>query len=417
MTTSRAIPNANLRAEAHLEPLKKSELILLLLLAGVNFTHIMDFMILMPLGPQLMRIFNIEPREFGFLVSAYNFAAGAAGFLGAFFLDRFDRKKALLAAYAGFTVGTLACALAPTYLFLVTARSLAGVFGGVLGAIVMSIVSDSIPSVKRGRAMGLIMASFSVASVFGVPMGLFLANHFNWHAPFLFVGIAAALIGFVLFFVLPAMNSHKTSVESRPTPVHVLARVAQDSNQLRALGLTVLMMFGQFLIIPFLSPTMVSNGGLREDQLPLIYMFGGGLTIFTSPWIGRMSDRFGRAQMFLIFTVLILIPYGLLTQMSRSSLAYILSITTMFFVVSNGRFVPAWAMITSTVKAEARGSFLSLNSCVQSIASGTAAFSASLIVSKGQDGVLMNFDKVGYISIAIGLVASFVGIKLLPVKE
>lgn len=211
----------------------------------------MDFMILMPLGSKLMRIFDIEPLDFGLLVAAYNFAAGAAGFAGAFFLDRFDRKKALLVSYFAFTIGTLACSIAPSYYALLIARSFAGLFGGVTGAIVMSIVGDAISPSKRGRATGLVMASFSLASVLGVPFGIVLANHFDWHAPFLFVGLIAVLIGLIGFFYLPSMSGHLQSRESRPTPYHVLHRVITNPLQMRALLLTTLLTLGQFLVIPF----------------------------------------------------------------------------------------------------------------------------------------------------------------------
>lgn len=401
---------------AHLEPLTRKELLLLLLLAGVQFTHIMDFMILMPLGSKLMRIFSIEPREFGLLVAAYNFAAGIAGFAGAFFLDRFDRKKALLVSYFAFSMGTLACAFAPTYVTLLIARSFAGLFGGVMGALVMSIVGDSIPANKRGRAMGLVMASFSLASVFGVPFGIVLANHFNWHAPFLFVGAVSLLIGVISAMQLPNMSGHLLSRESRPTPYHVLHRVVTNPVQMRALLLTILLTLGQFFIIPFIAPSLVANVGFREDQLPLMYLIGGGLTIFTSPLVGRLCDQVGRLSVFTVFGVIVLIPTFLISNLGQTPIPYVLAISALFFVASNGRFVPAWAMITSTVKPEARGSFLSLNSSVQSLAGGAGSFFASLIVVKATDGRLLNFEIVGYLSIAIGLSALFIGRGLKPIE-
>ncbi|MDZ4083837.1 MAG: MFS transporter [Bdellovibrionales bacterium] len=399
-----------------LEPLSRKELLLLLLLAGVQFTHIMDFMILMPLGSKLMRIFEIEPLDFGLLVAAYNFAAGAAGFAGAFFLDRFDRKKALLVSYFAFTIGTLACAVAPNYYALLIARSFAGLFGGVMGALVMSIVGDAISPSKRGRAMGLVMASFSLASVFGVPFGIVLANHFDWHAPFLFVGLISVLIGVIGFFYLPSMSGHLQSRESRPTPYHVLHRVITNPLQMRALLLTTLLTLGQFLVIPFIAPSLVANVGFREDQLPLMYLIGGGLTIFSSPLVGRMCDKIGRTPVFTVFGLLVLLPTFLLTNLGQTPIAYVLAISALFFVASNGRFVPAWAMITSTVKPEARGSFLSLNSSVQSLAGGAGSFIASLIVVKATDGQLANFEIVGYFSILVGISALFIGRGLKPIE-
>jgi predicted MFS family arabinose efflux permease len=387
------------------------------LLAGVQFTHIMDFMILMPLGSKLMRIFEIEPLDFGLLVAAYNFAAGAAGFAGAFFLDRFDRKKALLVSYFAFTIGTLACSIAPNFYSLLIARSFAGLFGGVMGALVMSIVGDAISPAKRGRATGLVMASFSLASVFGVPFGIVLANQFDWHAPFLFVGLISVAIGAIGFFDLPSMTSHLQSRESRPTPYHVLERVVKNPLQMRALLLTTLLTLGQFLVIPFIAPSLVANVGFREDQLPLMYLIGGGLTIFSSPLVGRMCDKIGRSPVFTFFGILVLVPTFLVTNLDHTPIAFVLAISALFFVASNGRFVPAWAMITSTVKPAARGSFLSLNSAVQSLAGGAGSFLASLMVIKATDGRLENFELVGYLSIAIGVCALIVGRRLKPNDE
>lgn len=395
--------------EHTLQPLTRGELFLLLLLAGVQFTHIMDFMILMPLGPSLMRIFEIEPKEFGLLVSSYNFSAGITGFIGAFFLDRFDRKRALLVSYCGFTLGTLACAFSPNYATLLISRSLAGVFGGVIGALIMSIVGDAIPVSKRGRAMGLVMASFSLASVFGVPFGIVLANKYDWHAPFLFVGGMAVIIGVAAAMYLPSMRGHLQSRESRPTPYHVLERVITNPSQMRALILVMLLMLGQFVIVPFISPSLVANVGFREDQLPWMYLVGGGLTMFTSPLVGRLCDKFGRHLIFTIFGIAVLIPAVAITQLGPTPILWVLVISSFFFVASNGRFVPAWALITSTVRPEARGSFLSLTSSLQSISGGVASFIASLIVIQGADGRLLNFEIVGYLSAIIGVLAIFIG--------
>ncbi|WP_375438196.1 MFS transporter [uncultured Hymenobacter sp.] len=138
----------------------KNEKLLLALLAAVQFTNILDFVIMMPLGPQLMPALGIVPRQFGLVISAYTFSAGATG-LAAAFLDRFNRKTALLALYLGFGLGTVACALAPTYHWLVAARALTGAFGGVLGSLVLAIVGDAVPESRRGQAIGLGSPLFS----------------------------------------------------------------------------------------------------------------------------------------------------------------------------------------------------------------------------------------------------------------
>lgn len=368
-------------------------------LAVINFIHIVDFMILMPLGPQLMRIFEIGPSEFSFLVSSYTFSAGISSFFGAFFLDRFDRKKILLWVYVGFTIGTLGCALSPSYPILLAARVVSGVFGGLTSALILAIIGDVIPDERRGRAMGLVMAAFSFASVMGVPLGLFLASLSTWHTPFyILTGLAILSFGMIYKFI-PPIREHLGKEVKRPHPLEVISRVTSNSNQMRAITLSVMMMFGQFMIIPFLSPFNVANVGFTEMELTYVYIAGGAFTIFTSPWVGKLSDRHGKLKIFTIFMLLNLIPIGVITHLGVTPIPYVLLITTMFFVTSNGRYVPAAAIITGTAKPENRGSFLSFNSAVQQLAAGIASLAAGMIIGENEAGELTNFHIVGYLAI------------------
>lgn len=381
----------------------KNEKLLLWTLAAINFIHIVDFMILMPLGPQLMRIFNISPREFGLLVSSYTFSAGISSFFGAFFLDRFDRKKILLWVYVGFSIATLGCALSPSYPILLAARVLSGVFGGLTSALILAIIGDVIPDSRRGRAMGLVMSAFSVASVLGVPMGLFLASLSDWHTPFyILTGLSVLSLGMVIRYI-PSINEHLKNEIIRPNPMLVISRVTGNSNQMRAIGLSVMMMFGQFMIIPFLSPYTVANVGFTEMQLAYIYMAGGAFTIFTSPWVGKMADKYGKLKIFTIFMFLNIIPIAIITNIGVTPIYYVLMVSTMFFVTSNGRYVPAAAIITGTAKPENRGSFLSFNSAIQQIAIGVASLIAGIIIGENASGELTNFNVVGYIAIVFSL--------------
>lgn len=379
------------------------EKLLLWTLAAINFTHIVDFMILMPLGPQLMRIFEITPREFGLLVSSYTFSAGASSFLGAFFLDKYDRRTILLWVFLGFLLGTLACALSPNYIVLLFARIISGVFGGLTSALVFSVIGDAIPDSRRGRAMGLVMAAFSVASVFGVPFGLFIASLSSWHAPFYFLALMALVILGLIYNYVPSITSHLVSKSNKPSPMQVIRRVTGNANQMRAILLTILMMLGQFMVIPFLSPFMVSNVGFSEIQLTYIYMAGGFFTVFTSPWVGRLTDKYGKIRVFTVFMSLNVIPIAIITNLGATPIGYVLLVSTLFFVTSNGRMVPAAALITGTAKPENRGSFLSFNSAVQQFSSGIASFIGGMILVEGTDGRLMNFEWIGYWAILISL--------------
>lgn len=382
--------------------MERKERIILLLLTILNFTHIMDFMIMMPLGNYLMPYFDITSQQFSWLVAAYTFSAGISGFLAAFFVDRFDRKRVLLFAYAGFLIGTLCCALSPAFEVLLTSRIVAGLFGGLIGAQVLSIVADLIPYERRGAAMGMIMAAFSAASVFGVPFGLYIANLFNWHAPFFFVVILGLLLVPFLIRFLPKMDKHlHAQAEHKPGPVELVSDIFRNSSQIYALGLTAFMMMGHFMIIPFINPFMEFNMGFSKTQTPLIYMVGGTLTIFTSPMIGRIADKLGKYNVFVALILASIPLIALITNLPHIPFYLVLCITGLWFVVSAGRFIPAQAMISNVVPTERRGSFMSFNSSVQQLFVGFASILAGLIVVKLPDNTLAHYEVTGYVSISM----------------
>jgi predicted MFS family arabinose efflux permease len=393
--------------------MESKEKIILLLLTLLNFTHIMDFMILMPLGNYLMPYFDISSQQFSMLVAAYTFSAGASGFLAAFFVDGFDRKKVLLFAYAGFLLGTFCCAISPAYEILLVSRIIAGLFGGLIGAQVLSIVADIVPYERRAAAMGMIMAAFSAASVFGVPFGLYIANLFNWHAPFFFVVILGVLLVPFLFKFLPKMDKHLL-VENRQkiSPARLVGDIFRNTSQLYALALTAFLMMGHFMIIPFINPFMEFNMGFSKTQTPLIYMVGGALTMVTSPMLGRLADRIGKYNLF-IFLVLAAVPLiALITNLPAIPFYFVLCITGLWFIISAGRFIPAQAMVSNVVPTERRGSFMSFNSSVQQLFVGLASVLAGLIVVKMPDNRIEHYEITGYLSIAFILFSIFIATML-----
>lgn len=388
--------------------MQRNERIILLLLTLINFTHIMDFMIMMPLGNYLMPYFDISSQQFSMLVAAYTFSAGISGFLAAFFVDRFDRKRVLMFAYTGFLIGTLFCAVSPAYEILLVSRVVAGLFGGLIGAQVLSIVADLIPYERRATAMGMIMAAFSVASVFGVPFGLFIANFFNWHAPFVFVVLMGlVLIPFLLKF-LPKMEGHLLEKsEPRIGPVELIGDVFRNSRQMYALALTAFMMMGHFMIIPFINPFMEFNMGFSKTQTPLIYMVGGSLTMISSPLIGRLADRVGKYGIFVALVLAAVPLIALITNLPHISFYLVLCVTGLWFIISAGRFIPAQAMISNVVPPERRGSFMSFNSSVQQMFVGLASVIAGVIVIKMPDNTIARYEVTGYLSIALILCSLF----------
>jgi len=384
-----------------------SERLLLLLLAAVQFTHIMDFMVMMPLGPQLMRLFEIEPHEFSILVAVYTFSSAIAGIAGALFIDRFDRRTALLFAYIGFLIGTLACALAPGYETLLVARAASGAFGGVAGSLVLTIIGDIIPPERRGGAIGMVMASFSLASVAGVPVGLWLAARWSWHAPFLII-VAVGLVVLVMSLrALPSMRGHMVAAHLRER--NALAGVGEllsHANSRAALGFMMMMVFGHFILIPFLSPSLVANTGLLEDDIFWFYLAGGLASLFSAPYIGRLADRYGKKTMFIVTITLGMVPVYFIANLGPTPLGVIMVLAAVFFMFAGGRFVPGQAIVTAAVPARLRGSFMSLNNSVRDMAAGAASLIGGQIVMRdAMTGKLLHVPVLGWIAIGVSLLS------------
>jgi predicted MFS family arabinose efflux permease len=399
----------------------KEERLLLLILAAAMFTHIMDFMIMMPLGPQLMRLLDISPRAFSLLVASYTITAGISGFAAAFLIDRYDRKKSLLFVYLGFALGTLACGFATTYSYLLITRSIAGAFGGVLGAIILAIVSDAVPLERRAQGIGTIMASFGVASVLGVPFGLFLATRFSWQSPFLLLGGLAMVIAILITVYVPSMTKHFTG-NGHMKPFEMLVQIFGKRNARLGLTFSALLMLGHFTIIPFVAPYMVGNVGFTEGQLAYIYFVGGICTLIFSPWVGKMADKHGRLKIFTIFGSLVIIPILVITNLVPVPIWLALIITAVFFIFSNGRMVPSTTMETAIIQPELRGSYMSIRSSVQQLASGLASFIAGLIILEqpsvfdANAKALINYNYVGAIAVFFSLISLYVARKLTVVQ-
>ncbi len=403
------LPQSSPNTIHHFDSKKKALIIVVLSL--ILFTHIMDFMVIMPLGPQLMRLFNINPHQFSMLVSVYSFSAGIFGLFGTFVFDRIDRKVALIAAYLGFLLGTLACALSTSYEFFILSRSLSGAFGGVLNAICFAIVGDVFSISERGHATGRLMASFSLAAIMGVPSGLILANHFGWHAPF----ISIVLVGVVVILlaaqfipnVIPPSNKRIESVFSGITENF------SDRNARLALITTFAMIFSQFVVIPFISPYLVANTGFPEVKLPWVYFVGGCLTVFTGPWIGRMCDRYGARSVFIKTGLLFLFPVFFITRLGASPMEVTLIITSFFFVLSNSRMVPAMTIISASIPPSRRGSFMSLNSCLQQLGSASASFIGGWVVTQSAaTSEFIGFSNTAILAVIFGIIAYFFGQKV-----
>lgn len=426
----------------------RRERALLWLLAGLQFTHILDFMMISPLSPQFMRLWGISAQEFGYLVSVYAFAASVAGLAAAFVIDRFERRSALLAMYAGFVVATLACALAAGYWSFFIARALAGVFGGVIGSVVLAIVGDLIPAERRGRAMGVVMSAFPVVSVIGVPAGLYIATHLGWHAPFFALAALSALLWFVLPLVVPRIDGHlqplapaaaategvtgasgrsgvagaasASGARGAAPPRKLLYNFLQlfaVPNHRRALASVFVFTLSGFMVFPFLSAYQVKNVGITEAELVYVFLFSGLATLFTSRLIGWCADRYGMRRVFFLLAFASTVPLVLATHLPRASLAVLIAVTVPFMVLMSGRFIPLMALVTTCVQAPVRGAFMSLSSSVQNLGAGVASLFAGAVIGHTADGALTRFDMVGIGAVILTFACMLLVRGLRPVVE
>jgi predicted MFS family arabinose efflux permease len=377
---------------------RRRERLVLWVLAAVQFTTIMDFMIVMPLGPQLMRELRIGPAPFGLIVSSYTFAAGAAGLAASSIIDRFARRTTFMVLYTGFLLGTLLCGLAPNYQTLVGARIVTGAFGGILGGMALAIIGDVFPEHRRGRATGSLMTGFALASVAGVPLGLAMGTNYGWHIPFIALALGGIPVLVLTPVALPRLDAHVGKVHAHP--VRSVIETFAHRNHLTAFGLIVTLMIGSFAVFPYLSPYLVSNVGMTEGQLPLVYIAGGALTFFAAPVVGRLADRHGKLRIYRLVAPCSACLLVVITELPRSPLWVAVGVFGALMVCNVGRMIPAMAIVTSSVESHRRGAFLSANSSVQHIASGIGAYIGGLIVTQAPDGRLAHFGVVGWIAAA-----------------
>lgn len=397
------------------EPLDLArERALLVTLAGIQFAHILDFMVMMPLGPILMRELGVGTHEFGLLVSAYTFTAAFTGVLAAVFVDRFERKRMLLTMFALFALATLACALAPGYGTLLLARGTAGAFGGVLGSMVQTMVGDLIPFERRGRASGTIMSAFSLSTVAGVPLSLYLANHFGWRFPFIFIAVLSCAFLLLGWKMLPVLRGHlptaTVSEAERAHPLAAMLDVLRDPNHLRALVFMALIMFSGFTVIPYITIYVTANVGIRQEDIPLIYLVGGCATFFTSRLVGHLADAHGKIRVYRLMALCSMVPLFAQTHLGPVPLWLMIFWSTLFFIFVPGRMVPAMAIVTSAVQPRLRGTFLSMNGAVQQLAAGAASYLGGAMIAAEASGHIVGYGRVGYLAIAATLAAmAFVG--------
>lgn len=373
-------------------------------LAFLQFTVILDFMIMSPLGALMMPALHISPSQFGIAVSVYAFSAGASGLISASFADKFDRKTLLLVFYVGFLVGTYLCGFAPNFHFLLFARFVTGVFGGVIGAIAFAITVDLFEVELRGRVMGIMQTSFSASQILGLPAGLYLSNLWGWHAPFIMIATLGVFAGLVIAARMQPVTAH-LRFQKHEHPLGHLIETVSNRRYLIAFGTTALLSIGGYMLMPFGSTYTVNNLKISMDDLPTIYLITGLASIAIGPVVGKLSDSFGAYRMFIVGTAITLILVPIYTNLGPTPLPIVILINVVMFAGIFSRMIPSQTMMSVIPEAKNRGSFMSVSSSLQQIAGGVASVVAGLIVSAHDDGRLVHFDTLGYVMMGTAIVA------------
>lgn len=387
---------------------------LLFILAAIYFTHILDFVIVMPLGDQLRQQLLINPRQFGIVVSAYGLAAMIVGIASSAVVDLFDRKSVLVTAFGGFVLATFYCGLAPDYTNLLIARCLAGLFGGLAASTVMAVIGDVFPDRQRGKAIGIVTSAFAVASTVGLPIGLWLAIQFgNWNAPFVAIGVLGVCVWLLAAVCLPSLTSHRSGVAVNPFTQ--FATVIQQPNHLWSFAFMMATIFGTFLVVPYIAPYLQANCGRTPMDLPIIYAVAGVCTLVSMNVIGWATDRFGAKRMFLFCAGGAVMMTLIITNLHYVSLFGAVAVTCCFMMLASGRIIPAQTMMLRASDPALRGAFMNLNTAVSHFATAVGPLiTGSIVGEEYAGGPLTGFATAGLVAAACGCVAIVFSFRLQP---
>ncbi|HSD05619.1 MFS transporter [Flavobacterium sp.] len=377
------------------------------LLAITQFTVILDFMVMSPMGDILMKSLSLKPASFGLVVSAYAFSAGISGLLTAGFADKFDRKKLLLFFYGGFIFGTILCGIVNSYLLLVAARIVTGLFGGVIGSISMAIVADLFSLQQRGRVMGFIQMGFGASQILGIPIGLYIANAWGWHAPFLWVAGMAGIIAIVIATKLEPINKHLAVQTDKSAFRHLIHTIAKKDYRV-GFTATALLSIGGFMLMPFGSAFAINNLKITENQLPMLFMIAGLSTLIIMPLIGKLSDRIDKYKIFAFASLWTIVMVLIYTNLGVTPFAIVATINVLMMMGVMGRMVPSTALVTAIPEMQDRGAFMSINSSLQQIAGGiAAAFAGTIVIQNNKFSPLQHYDTLGIIIVCISITSMF----------
>ena len=391
----------------HSDKFSAYQILVIFLLAITQFTVVLDFMVMSPLGDMLMKSMDLKTSQFGMAVSAYAFSAGISGLLTAGFADKFDRKKLLLFFYIGFIIGTLCCGLAHSYYFLITARIITGLFGGVIGSISMAIVADLFPIQKRGRVMGFMQMGFGASQVLGIPISLYIANAWGWQTPFLMIVVLASIVWLIVLIKLQPVTKHLDEKNEKNAIMHLWHTIAQKHYRIGFLS-TAILSIGGFMMMPWGSAFAINNLHITQQQLPIIFMISGVSSLITMPLIGKLSDTIDKFKIFSIASVVMIFMVLIYTNLTPVPFVVIIMFNIFFMVSMMSRMVPAMALTTGLPKMHDRGAFMSINSSLQQIAGGVAAaVGGMIVVQKDKYSPLEHYNTLGIVIAVLSVISIF----------
>lgn len=395
---------------------EKREWLYVLLLSLVQFIHLVDFVIMMPLGPRFMSDFNISPTQFATLVSSYNFAAGIAAILLGTFADKFDRKKLLVLMSIGLGVGTLFCGLSDNFATLLTARIISGVFGGSVGALILAIIADIIPFERRGKAMGMLMTAFSVASVVGLPIGLLISDTYGWEVSFYVISLIVFLITITTFLTFPNLEINSNGVGGFKAIKRYYEFIFVKGYWLSFIFIFCVSM-SMFMVIPFLAPYAVKNMGIPVEQIKYMYLVGGLCTILTARLIGVLTDKWGAFKMYVLVAVISIAPILLYTNAGPTTLIPYLVIGSFFMIMVSGRMIPCMTLLSAVPSSEERGGYMGVVNSLRAFGSATSTFLGGYIITETSSGQLVGFSNAGIFAILITLLSCLLGFFLVKKRN
>jgi predicted MFS family arabinose efflux permease len=383
----------------------KNEKLILYFITFVWFCSIVDFLLLLPLGTSFMKLYQISPRQYSWLIAAYSVSGGCSSFAAAFYVDKFDRKHVLMTAFCLFGLGSILCSFAFSFEVMLFARFFTGLFGGLLGGVTIAIVSDMIPYERRGKAMGILNLGFGLASIFGIPFAIFISKQLNVFAPFRIIGILSLMLLVPMYYILPNFRKH---INRETISFHEVIAILRNRNIQNAFLFCFFLVVGHFMFISFINPYLIDNLGFIEEDTMWMYIVGGISVSLTSPRIGKFVDTLGKLKSFRLLIILSFIPILVISHLQHATIMIALLICAFMFIFNSGRMVAAQTLITGAATEEERGKFLVIRSSIIELSEGSAAFLGGLILTQDTiTGKLENYNIIGYIAVALGLVCIY----------